>query len=48
MANRKKVNLYLDLPDLNALKAISTKTGIPMAVLIRKACKKVIAEYRKS
>jgi hypothetical protein len=48
MPKRKKVNLYLDLPDLNKLKVITKKTGIPMAVLVRKGCKKVIAEYQKS
>jgi hypothetical protein len=45
LPKRKKINLYVDLEDLAAIKSISKRTMIPMATLIRRGIKAVVKEY---
>jgi predicted DNA-binding protein len=44
---RTKTSVYLDQKDLDALNAISKKTMIPMASLIREAIRTIIKQYSK-
>jgi hypothetical protein len=43
---KKKVTMWLDTHQINALKAVSKKTGVPMSVLIRRGVDWTIRKHK--
>jgi hypothetical protein len=47
MRLKRKVTMWLDTHQIEALKAISKKTGIPMSILIRRGVDWTIKKHSK-
>jgi predicted DNA-binding protein len=44
---KKKINLYLSLEQIQQLRELSTRTGIPTAVIVRAGLQWAIEHYAK-